>query len=210
MKLINLFENTAITNHKQLVKLIQTDCAEYLDIIKDPTQYKLLRGFYPSDRMEKIFNDQIFKADVRKDRQPQDTDKQVSEFVDEWFYKKFGSKFRSEALFCVGNRLVTRKYGTAFVIFPIGKMSYCWSPVYHDFYQSNSTLIGKFKNRGDDDLYWGEINKILKEGKYTDTDLIEALSFHPRHEIMINCDSYYAIQYDYFNNNFIPAWETFK
>lgn len=40
---------------------------------------------------------------VRKDRKPRDLDINTHNKVDEYFYEKFGIKFRSQSLFCTGS-----------------------------------------------------------------------------------------------------------
>jgi hypothetical protein len=174
----------------------------------------LLRGLTPSSGMTRILDDKVIRADVRKDRKPSDTPAKVSEFVDNWLDRKFDGRFRSEALFCVGDKKLASKYGQVHVILPIGGFNYCWSPKYSDFYQDNTALINSFEP-GDDELWWKKqfwqnVEQTLEDGKYTDKKMVDAISKYPRHEIMVNCDSYFAIPLDYFNKNFIPAWEAFK
>lgn len=209
MKLINLFEDSQLSGHKELVTLVKRECSAFLKIVKDPTEHLLLRGLYPSSRMERILDDKVIRADVRKDRRPTDTAKDVSEFVDNWLDRKFDGRFRSEALFCVGDKRLASKYGQVHVILPIGGFNYCWSPKYSDFYQDNARIVDSY-SEDSGDTYWENIKQALEDGKYTDKKMVDAITKFPRHEIMVNCDSYFAIPLDYFNKNFAPAWDAFK
>jgi hypothetical protein len=98
MKLINLFESRP-TGDKEVIEMIKRDCGPFLKEIKKPDEFCLYRGMYPSARMEIIYGDKIVRADVRKQRSPLDTPKEISKFLDEWFERKFGSSFRSESVF---------------------------------------------------------------------------------------------------------------
>lgn len=207
MKLINLFESRP-TGGKEVIEMIKRDCGPFLKEIKKPDEFCLYRGMYPSARMEIIYGDKIVRADVRKQRSPVDTPKEISKFLDEWFERKFGSSFRSESVFCVGSRKIATKYGKPHVIFPKGQMDFCWSPVYADFYQDNAAVIDR--DNSESDGYWDQFVDLLNKGKYQRTQMSKAISKFPTHEIMVNCDEYYAMTEDYYLKYFIPAWEAFK
>lgn len=203
MKISSLFEAEYITSEKDLVKLIKRDCQPYIKTIGDLDKYQMLRGLWVSSRMDMLKGESVISAKVRKDRKPIDTRTEASALADDWFEDNFGSRFRSEALFCVGDKNMARKYGKAYVIFPKGNFTYCWSESYDDFYNNNAKVLD------DNNIDAEKIDELLTNGKYKTTDIKKALLKFPRNEIMIDCKEYYAIDFYYYNKNFIPAWEAF-
>ena len=79
----------------------------------------------------------LFIGNVRPDRKPTDTPLPIHEFMDNWFYKKFGVKFRSNAMFATKSKGSSQIYGTVYVVFPIGEFKYCYSTVVSDLYPSS-------------------------------------------------------------------------
>lgn len=204
MKLINLLEER-ITGEKHLVMTIQRDCQQFLEEIGDPTEHLLVRGFYPSFRMNKLLGDNVLEGKVRKDRRPTDTPEEISKMLDNWFESKFNVRYRAESLFCVGSKDLARKYGKTYVIFPKGSFTYCWSPVFGDLFNENADAFSVHNT----DLSQKVVDEILDSGEYQTKNIVEAISKYPKNEIMIDCDSYYALDYYYFNSHFVPAWEAF-
>lgn len=204
MKLLNLFEEQVI-GEKHLVLMIQRDCQPFLNEIGDPTQHQLVRGLYPSFRMKKLLDENVLEGKVRKDRRPTDTPTEISKMIDNWFEDKFNVRYRAESLFCVGNKDLARKYGKAYVIFPKGKFSFCWSPVFGDLFNENADVF----YASNPDLSQRVVDGILDDGEYQNGNLVEALTKCPKNEIMVDCETYYAIDWYYFNKMFVPAWEAF-
>ena len=58
---------------------------------------------------------------MRDNRRPLDTPLWLHTVLDDWFYKKFKVRARSNALFCSFNDHLARNYGNVYRVFPIGK-----------------------------------------------------------------------------------------
>lgn len=132
---------------------------------------------------------------VRKDRRPLTSTREIHEYADEWFDKKFGFKARSTTMFSFGklprSSLLTQ-YGTPCIVFPVGSVRYVWSPKVRDLVVSMP--IERWVDQG----YKGEelrtlVNEFLEKQEYRDDGLDEAIN--TVHEIMVECDKYYAFEY---------------
>ena len=73
---------------------------------------------------------------IRKNRAPTDTGGDVHHYADDQFYKEFGTRYRSNAIFVTGATRMAASYGTnVYGIFPRGNnYSYAWSPSIKDLY----------------------------------------------------------------------------
>lgn len=206
MKLKNLFE-TKESLTQDITKRILHDCTPFLhEIDYDIERAMLYRGIsYSSQSKMNKLCDGVYSHFVRKNRIPMDTAVEVSSTMDKWFDKKFGVKYRSQALFCAGNSYVTLNYGKPHVILPIGKFTYCWSKRFEDLYSDN-TLI--FNSLSSDPFEREEsIFDLLESADYQTGDLKLALSKYTRHEIMLNCNEYYAIERGIYDSYFINSVE---
>lgn len=71
---------------------------------------------------------------TRKNRRPKDTPAEIHDFIDDYFENKYGSRFRSEAIFATGSYATAKTYGNVFIILPVGKYEVLWSPMVKDLY----------------------------------------------------------------------------
>jgi len=97
-----------------------------------------------------IFNDfaQIYP---RKDRKTLNMDSKLSIRYDEEFYKLFGWKPRSEAMFCTSDLTEIDIYGDhMYIVFPKNGFSFLWSPDIMDLY---SSAIENKDNRSTYDIH---------------------------------------------------------
>lgn len=200
MKLIEL------QNDPSRVDEIFNLCEPYLESIKfDPTKM-LWRGMNLPYQRKRGSTGASGIHNVPKNRKPIDTMDVVHSYLDNYLEDKLGHKFRSNALFCSGNKGMAEPYGKLYAIFPIGDFEYAWSQNYHDatlriadavehitgidlFYDTNVT------NDSLTDEQKSEIERVLggvlDSAKYKNTGLIAAIK--SGHEIMINCEKYYAL-----------------
>jgi len=58
---------------------------------------------------------------TRKNRRPKDTPGEIHDFIDDYFEKEYGSRFRSEAIFATGSYSTAKSYGNVYIILPVGK-----------------------------------------------------------------------------------------
>jgi hypothetical protein len=153
----------------------------------------------------------IDKKTTRKDRNPLDTPKPLHELMDDFFYKKFGVKSRSNAIFCSFNPNLVDDFGTTHLIFPIGKYKAVSSDYIEDIYNRIDIIfkmitgggisVRRFAAVDEEDLEWlkREILTLLKDSSYTDK-----LIFH-NNEIMVTCKEYYIVNKD-FNGPLLDAF----
>ena len=202
---------------------IWNDCKFYLDEVgfnpNDPSEACLYRGI--SSASLPMFS----KIYARTDRQPLNTKKAIHDVLDNYFLDNFGFRFRSAGTFTVGNRLTAAHYGSIHAIFPIGKFKYAWSGTISDAYvefEGAGGLPGagpeviKYATKmglpwpsppqvrvgtADSQLWVDSVELYLKHhpGLYQDDALREvahrAGDFN-EHEVMLGCESYYAILFE--------------
>lgn len=172
-----------------LEELLRRDCSDFINEIRDDDF--LFRGMNNPSKGAKIHSMKtplgepainFYEKKVRTERRPLNTPPHIQVLVDEWFYKKFGVQPRSSGLFCVGEPLNDFVYGPSYIIFPIGKFRYIWSPTVFDFFED---FLGDKVN-----VTAEEIEEFLSEQNYKMTDLDKAID--SRNEIMVLCERYYA------------------
>lgn len=121
---------------------------------------------------------------TRKDRNPKDTSLEVHNAADAWFERKFGVKYRSQAVFLTSRLPIARKYGAtpehAFRILPLGQYSFCWSPATEDML---SLVYNGVRPEDCPDK--------LESAQYTESDLKRA--HESGHELMLYCERYIAV-----------------
>lgn len=144
--------------------------SEFLDkLIKDcPNYIKELRNIgvnlgQPPVLYRGMKNPHFFgKKKVRKNRRPLNTKRVLHEYLDIVFEKKFGERLRSEGLFTTPSLSTAARYGSTYLIFPVGKYSIYWSEKIADLFiflnTSEITQKGmdfpttEFDNRGNNDM----------------------------------------------------------
>jgi len=164
--------NEASPPKEEILALIKKDCKPFLaDWRKLKTDDFLLSG-----RNDKTF---FTKKQVRKDRKPLDTLLDMHKIIDDWFYKKFGVKSRSNAVFCSFDIIITSGYGTPYLVFPIGKYKAVSSKNIKDLFRV--AIINDEE----------KIIEILERGKYTD----KLTYYENEGEIMVTCKDYYMVNF---------------
>ena len=218
MKLTSLYESNSDLSLEEAVKIFHDECKPFQKEIG----FNGIFDFKPLKRGMKN-KPSILIDNVRSDRRPMSTPLPIHEFMDNWFYKKFGVKFRSNAMFVTKSQSA-RLYGDVYIVFPIGEFKYCYSSTIDDLY---ATIANKIESKlsshyapltkekfndflsDDDNLKFALdiVEKILTESKYVDNDL-KYVSYNP--EIMINCKSYLAIKSDLYDDFIKLYQETYK
>lgn len=149
-------------------------CDHFLDSLGEEFAY-LWRGFG-----RKNFHGVVELGPI-KDRSPRDTPEWIHQLADQWFFDRFGVKYRSESLFCTGDKSVASHYGNIYPVAPRGEFRFCWSPVVQDFYGSVSKLKVEPDNAS-------ELYRLLETADYTEEDLISAIKSGS--EIMLSAPSF--------------------
>lgn len=193
---------------------IINDCQPYLKIItKESNRLPLLYSGRKRDT-------DWFEQTLISERTPKDMAVAIHKDLDDEFLKQHGWRARSNVLFCTGDPLVTTEYGKEYMIFPKGNFKFLWSPKIVDLfiymqramrellvtrlpkgyenkllYYFYDKLMKKMGDDFDESLVRKEYDKFITDlvGGYKSTDLPTALD--SRHEIMVNCKSYYAVNY---------------
>lgn len=169
---------------KHLVETIKRDCQQFLREMSntDLSEHRLYRGMRSSDVYRTI--------KVRKNRQPVDTQQLIHDSTNDWFESKFGIKARSETVFASTGTKLASRYGTVYSIFPIGEHTTIWSPTVMDLYISTNHLTPS------------EVIEFLEDSEYQIGGISLATRGKSNRELMIKCDSYYAIRNDVMSDIF--------
>lgn len=221
-------ENSKEINPEDIDKLLAKNCSEFLHENKDLLDNKkfLYRG---SDDIK--YNN--CEVTPRSDRLPLSTPIKIHEFLDNYFEKRFGFKYRSGGLFTTLSHSTARSYDNrVFCIFPVNGYKLCSSNVITDLYEFQDDPLDVFELYLNDELnihdednrskHWKrfeEFNNMLSalaQGKSNDTELLfNVLDYaeydeykkiekvETKTEIMIQCSKYYAINYIYAQENHI-------
>lgn len=206
MKLKALFERAEPLSKAVAQKIID-DCKPFIHEVIDLDENRLYRGLKMESfarRSDEVAED-IFKAKVRKDRVPLNTPSFIHTFMDEWMEKELGRKFRTQSIFCAADRKTVLSFGKPYVIMPVGNFSYAWSPFIEDVFSDVEEISHADKRDGrSQDESLDKIRGVLENAGYKTDDLIRAIQEYPTHEIMLECDEYYAFEpsvySDYFYN----------
>jgi len=158
--------------YTEIIETIEKDCKPF---IRDWKKLNVNEWLYSGRRG---VSGDIIKKKVRVDRKPLGTPSDIHKTMDDWFYKKFKVRSRSNAVFCTFDKLPTGYYGDTFLIFPIGKYKAVSSKHVFDLF----TFIMDMRSSE-----WSWLNKKLDKLKYTDK-----LTYHDN-EIMVTCKEYYMV-----------------
>jgi hypothetical protein len=122
----------------------------------------------------------------RLDRRPKASAPQFHSAADDWFYKRFGIRYRSAALFLTSRLLSAQTYAATpahvMRIVPLSDYRYCWSPKVSDLLFAATELA----NAGPD-----KIHEYLNSAEYCEGGLAEAHA--AGHEVMLSCAQYVCI-----------------
>ena len=116
--------------HEMIFQTLEQECAPFIrdmggmDSIVELADHRprlgLMRGL--QDRIQGIA-----KKGVRADRVPRDLSKTAHSVCDDWFFEKFGYRYRSAAAFCTDSYGQAKAYGQPYLVFPIGNYKVCKS-----------------------------------------------------------------------------------
>ena len=198
-KYINEDRNYGIKDEaKHIASILKKDCMPF---IKEMKSSSLQNWFY---RATEHHYESISKPiKPRKDRRPRNTPKELHDYMDLRFKKKFGWKSRSEGVFVSSDKTILEyTYGDPYLFFPIGSYKYVYHPEIGDIYER---LDNKYSISYETYTMTPELmEEIEKEfdriwSKYTDKNLKKA--YINGVEVAFKCKSYYLVneKYDYFH-----------
>ena len=136
----------------------------------------------------------------RTNRRPLTTHAKVHELADDYFKHKFGIKFRSESIFVSRSKSLAEAYGDPYVIFPLDRVDFAWSPKVEDFtyeaHEFNSRFSAGDTVASQDFKDFQEFMDKLEYHSNDDSLATEYVKFTnlKKYEVMIKCDEYLAIR----------------
>lgn len=197
MRLKNFINENVLL--EDLAFKIKRDCKQFIkELERYNWDYKkfLFRGLESTETW-------VYKK-VRKNRRPTDTHIDFHNKFDEAFKAKFGIKLRSESVFCTTGAFPGEDFGYTHLIFPTGKYRLFQSEEITDLmlYLENDMNIGNIRTSSSR-IHEIDFEDIVKY-KYKEYKRIGQLKAY--NEIMMVCDSYYALHlggymHDFFRGN---------
>ncbi len=160
---------------RPLIDRISALCQSYL---RELTQCEGARHLYRGERTSSIFE----LRECPTDRTPRDTRPVYHRAADEWFLRQFGTRYRTESLFCTGSQETAASYakGQVRFIYPVGEFKVCWSPRVHDMFMwTFNRDVAEF------------ISFLEDDAAYREGDLCSALSSGS--EIMVDCEAFFSL-----------------
>ncbi len=143
----------------------------------------------------------FFKNSVRIDRLPVSTDIELHLELDSEFNKRYGHKFRSNALFVTGDEKEALEYGNVYMIFPINEYKYIWNDKIEDLFLFTDIL------NGDKPEYSDGISKEMLLSTYKSTNMIRAINSEV--EIMLACKKYYGLRAKIYNDIILEWFQVY-
>jgi hypothetical protein len=141
MRYIKWFEG--FVDNTALPKNFEIDCKPFIDALRKCSDHTFFyRGI---DRATEFYKNPVaplpyseiqfhcYKINHNWNRHPVDTPTDIHNDFNKVFKENFGWYVRS-GIFSTRNAGVAGSYGERFIVVPIGKLEYCWSPKYEDFY----------------------------------------------------------------------------
>jgi len=208
----------------EMISFIKKNCKPYINLArKSGVDDFLFRGINST-------KDYVIK-NVRTDRKPADMNEYVHKQLDKVFKEKFGWPARSNSLFCVPSESRAIPYGNLHVVIPIGKFDYLWSPKSKDLYMEikKLSIIDQYAEdrfisirkqykelHGWDPKKFMGFLRILNqkiENFVNDMNFQKNTGFrtlminYKKHEVMINCKKYIAVNADDFNFDTSDLWD---
>jgi hypothetical protein len=181
MKFYNfLNENYDEDEARKILKILLKDCKPYIDILKKFN----FAEYFLTGRRKPLASDPIIKRKVRKNRDALDTPDVIHKWVDNWFYKKFGIKARSQTVFCTSSYGQAMNYGSVYFLFPIGKFEVIWSKKHQDLFRRS------YMDKGLEDYQEYFMDDFANT--YVKGNPIDALN--SGNEIMLYCKEYYLMR----------------
>ena len=125
-----------------------------------------------NDRLWRGFGKKVIQPGslmhARLDREPKHNSKVVHRVADNWFFEKFGRRYRSQAYFCTGAQDVAKHYGNVYEVFPLNGFNFCWSPKIRDLFTEVSLSFI-------DPCDTPAIIDLLERGDYREVGLTDAI-----------------------------------
>ena len=202
------FGNSDSVSAEEAAELINTRCSNFKSIVGDLSENLLYRGmrvYYGADAVVK---------GVRTKRRPLTTHDAIHQAADEFFDEKFGVKFRSQAIFAVGDEGIAEGYGDVYAVFPLDDVKICWSDLVSDMTAFTHRELGLMNKEVDgktvqvhavsvlsDEEIAKRTKEILSGADYqVNPSSLKRQYFsrlYKKYEVMISCDEYLAVRKEF-------------
>jgi hypothetical protein len=204
IKSFQLFENKDDDNFTKIIDILESDCSQFLSLLKKWRISGVYRGV-PSHYFGKPILDGFWSMTPPKHREPKDTNKEISKKIDEELNKKFGVPLRSKGVFASLDISISSDYGKdpmgvkdpeTFLFIPKNGFRYFWNPNVDDLFTELRDNKSFYKKNP---FFWNPIE--IKEFEslingYREGE-IEKIKWQ---EITFICSGYYLLDLDYFYN----------
>jgi hypothetical protein len=215
MKYIKLIkEFTSENKFDEIVNILESDCGEFLNLLRDNKISSLYRGFltsaetfrnkmgYKGPGNQTNVLDGVWKIKPVEKRKAKDTNWEISELIDSGLERKFGIPLRSRGVFATKNLSIASDYAgldrlnNTYMFFPKNGFRYFWNPNVDDLFtelRDNFDWYEEYDNIEITDEVLSDINWIVngyQEGYISRINL---------QEITFICDEYYLLDLEYFD-----------
>ncbi len=215
MKYIKLIKEFSSENKfEEIVDILESDCSEFLNLLRDNKISSLYRGFltsaetfrnkmgYKGPGNQSNILDGVWKIEPIEKRKAKDTNWEISELIDSGLERKFGIPLRSKGVFATKNLSIASDYAgldrlkNTYMFFPKNGFRYFWNPNIDDLFtelRDNFDWYEEYDNIEITDEVLSDINWIVngyQEGNISRINL---------QEITFICDEYYLLDLKYFD-----------
>jgi len=215
MKYIKLIKEFSSENKfEKIVDILESDCDEFLNILKTNRISSLYRGFltsgetfrnkmgYKGPGNQSNILDGVWKIEPIEKRKAKDTNWEISELIDSGLERKFGIPLRSRGVFATKNLSIASDYAVpdrlknTYMFFPKNGFRYFWNPNIDDLFtelRDNFDWYKEYNNIEITDEVLSDVNYIVngyQEGNINNVNL---------QEITFICDEYYLVDLEYFD-----------
>ena len=196
MRLKQYITEDKIVDPKAFINTLHTDCSDYFKYIKYGV--KSFRG----SKIKVYYK----KIKPRKNRKPKDTPKEIHDYFDKEFKKKFGWNVRSEGIFVTADLNMAEDYGIPYYFYPSNGFKMVYSDTIDDLtlYLDNNDVIYREGNKWITTDGWeSELKELDITNKYKQgdpKDINKALQTF--NEVIFKCDFYYIVDIDFVTDYF--------
>lgn len=209
-------KNMDYLDFDKVIDFIQKRCKPFLQEIRACHSRLLIRG--KSD-----FNvDKFARVKRRTNRKPMNMHPDFMAFLDDVFQDVFGWRPRSTGVFAEFSKTIRSGYGTPYLLFPIGNFRYLYSNDIDDLYMDdtlkspvifhpwkneitfNDRIVGAmYSDLELEELGKKEVMKRWVKKAFKNKNICKAKNDH---EIMFDCDYYYLVHSDYYQEIQLRLW----
>jgi len=215
MKYIKLIKEFSSENKfDKIVDILESECSEFLSLLKTNRISSLYRGFltsgetfrnkmgYKGPGNQSNILDGVWKIEPIEKRKAKDTNWEISELIDSGLERKFGIPLRSRGVFATKNLSIASDYAgpdrlkNTYMFFPKNGFRYFWNPNIDDLFtelRDNFDWYEEYNNIEITDEVLSDVNCIVngyQEGNINNVNL---------QEITFICDEYYLVDLEYFD-----------